>query len=335
MVWMLLIPLVVFANLIKVNEDTIQKLGIKTQSVKIEEARLEDSLPAVLKSDPSLSVEIYSLLEGVIKRLYVKEGDRVKKGQILAEIYSPRIAEINSQIRVLEVKLKKAQEVLKREELLYKEEVIPYAKYFSAKVEYETALAEYKAMLQNRSSLGEIREDNLIIRSPYSGVVLEQKAVLNSSVGLQSPLFKIQDYSRLWAYAYAEPSYKPKREGYVVWEEKQYSAKLEWISPKLDPQTGKLVLRFLVENKDYRLKEGLRVNIKAKGQGVQGFWLPAQAVQEVRGDSVVFVRVRDGFLPKKVKKLRQEGNRVLVEGLSQGDLVAIEGTIFLKSQVEK
>ena len=335
MVWMLLIPLVVFANLIKVNEDTIQKLGIKTQPVKIEEARLEDSLPAVLKSDPSLSAEIYSPLEGIIKRLYVKEGDRVKKGQILAEIYSPRIAEINAQIRVLEVKLKKAQEVLKREELLYKEEVIPYARYFSAKVEYETALAEYKAMLQNRSSLGEIKEDSLIIRSPYSGVVLEQKVVLNSSVGLQSPLFKIQDYSRLWAYAYAEPDYKPEREGYVVWEEKQYPAKLEWISPKLDPKTGKLVLRFLVENKDYRLKEGLRVNIKVKGQGMRGFWLPAQAVQEVKGDPVVFVRVRDGFLPKKVKKLRQEGNRVLVEGLSQGDLVVIEGTIFLKSQVEK
>lgn len=335
MVWLLLIPILVFAQVIKVDQEVAQKLGIRTQRVKIESRSPEIRIPAQLKADQSKGVEVYSPLEGVIKRLYVKEGDKVKKGQLVAEVYSPRVAELNAQVRMAQVRLQSAEEALKREELLYKEEVIPYSRYFSAKVEYDRALAEYRVLLQSRSSLGEIREEKLLIRSPGDGVVVEQKVVLGSSVGLQSPLFKVQDFSKLWAYAYAEPGFKVDEKGYLEYDGKLYPAKLEWVSPRLDPATGKQVLRFAVENKDGRLREGLKVQVVIKGKEQKGVWLPAEAVQKVKGQEVVFVKVRDGFEVKKVRILFVSEGKVLVDGLLDGEEVAISGVIFLKAQAER
>ncbi len=335
MVWMLLIPFLVFAQVIRVDQQTIQKLGIKTQRVKVESYSPQRSLPAQLMTDLKGAVEVYSPLEGIVRRLYTKEGDQVRKGQPLAEVYSPRVAELNAQIRMAQVRLQTAEENLKREELLYKEEVIPYARYFSAKVEYDKALAEYKALLQSRNSLGEIKGDHLVIRSPGSGVVVEQKAVLGSSVGLGSLLFKVQDYSRLWAYAYAEPGFRLEGNSFVEYEGRLYPARLEWVSPRLDPATGKQVLRFVVENKEGKLKEGLRVNLVVQSKPQRGVWLPKEAVQKVKGQDVVFVKVAEGFQPKKVKVLHVSDKALLVDGLSEDQEVAISGVIFLKAQAEK
>ncbi len=335
MVWMLLIPFLVFAQVIRVEEAIMQKLGIKTQKVKVEVQSPELRLPAQLRADMGKSVEIYSPLEGIVKRIYIKEGDEVKKGQPLAEVYSPKVAELNAQIRMAHVKLQTAEENLKREELLYREEVIPYARYFSAKVEYDKALAEYRALLQSRDSLGEIRGEHLVIRAPNSGVVVEQKAVLGSSVGLGSPLFKVQDYSRLWAYAYAEPGFKVEGDSFVEYEGKSYPARLEWVSPRLEPATGKQVLRFVVENKDRRLKEGLKVHVILRGKLQRGVWLPKEAVQKVKGQDVVFVKTGEGFLPRKIKVLSSSEKAFLVDGLSEGEEVAISGVVFLKTQAER
>jgi cobalt-zinc-cadmium efflux system membrane fusion protein len=325
----------VLAQVMRVDQATVQKLGIRTQKVRVESHSPETRAPAQLKADMGKSVEVYSPLEGVVKRLYVREGDRVRRGQLLAEVYSPRIAELSAQIRMAQVRLQTAEEALKREELLYKEEVIPYARYFSAKVEYDRALAEYRALLQSRDSLGETRGDNLLVRSPGAGVMVEQKAVLGSSVGLGSPLFKVQDFSRLWAYAYAEPGLRVEGRSYLEYEGKLYPAVLEWVSPRLDPATGKQVLRFVVENTDGKLKEGLKAQIILRGKEQKGVWLPASALQKVRGEHVVFVRVQDGFEVRKVRVILSSGEKVLVEGISDGEEVAVSGVIFLRAQAEK
>lgn len=335
MVWLLLIPLFVFAQVIRVDQQLAQRLDIKTQKVRVENVSPEIRMPAQLKVDMSRGVEVHSPLEGVIKRMYVKEGDIVKKGQPLAEVYSPRVAELNAQLRLAQVRLQTAEDALKREELLYKEEVIPYARYYAAKVEYDKALAEYRALLQSRNSLGEIKGEDLLIRSPGYGVVVEQKAMLGSSVGLGSLLFRIQDYSKLWAYAYAAPGLKPEGRGFFEYDGKLYPASLEWTSPRLDPATGMQVLRFLVDNSDGKLKEGLKAHVVIKGKEQKGVWLPAVAVQRVRGQEVVFVKVREGFELRKVKALFTSGDKVLLDGISEGEEVAVGGVIFLKAQAEK
>ncbi|MDQ7055320.1 MAG: biotin/lipoyl-binding protein [Persephonella sp.] len=72
-------------------EDVVKKLGIKWETVKEREVFIKKKYPAVVKDDLTLSEAIYSPVEGIIKKLLVKEGDPVKKGQRVALIYSPEI----------------------------------------------------------------------------------------------------------------------------------------------------------------------------------------------------------------------------------------------------
>lgn len=331
---LLFIPLLLQAQVIKVDTKTMETLGIRVQKVKLTEEAKEVSFPAVLDWDKSATHEVYSPLEGIVKKLYVKEGSFVKRGQLLAEVFSPRLAELNAQIRMAQVKLKTAEENLKREELLYKEEVIPYARYFSAKVEYEKAKSEYSALLKNLSSFGEVRGNNLLLRSPIEGIVLEQKVASGSSVDLQKPLFKLQDTSKLWAYAYTDPTFSVKdvKAVFIEFEGNRYSAKIDWVSPQLDPQTGKQVIRLSLRAP---LKAGLKTRAVFSFGKYRGVWLPVQALQKVKGREVVFVKDKEGFKVYPVKALIEKDGLVLVEGLKEGQEVAVSGTIFLKAQAER
>jgi len=193
---LLFLPFLVFSQSIKVDEKTQQKLDIKLYTVRQEEVKEKLTFPATVSEYAGLVAEVYSPVSGVIKKLYVKEGDRVKKGSPLALIYSPQVADLLTQIRNAEIRLKTAEETLKREEMLYKEEVIPYARYFSAKVEYEKARGEYRALLLSLRSFGEVVGDSVLIRSPINGYVVEQKVFLGSGVDVSKEMFKIHGHEK-------------------------------------------------------------------------------------------------------------------------------------------
>lgn len=51
---------------------------------------------------------------------------------------------------------------------------------------------------------------------------------------------------------------------------------------------------------------------------------------------MVFVKTKEGFEVRKVKKVKEVGDKVLVEGsIRKGERVAMRGLVFLKSQVER
>lgn len=337
---MLLIVLlfsIALAQHIKVSPEKAQALGIKTQRVEATQRNLSLVFPALVQADPSLAFEVYSPTEGMVRRLLVKEGERVRKGQAVALVYSPKVADLRAQIRIAEVKVKHAEEVLKREEMLYKEEVVPYARYFAAKVEHERALSEYKALLRTLNSLGEVSEDNLVIKSQKSGVVVEQMVVLGSAVDLQKPLMKVQDYSRVWVYIYPTDLsvFKGVKTISLLVKDREYPARVDWISPKVDQETGRYKVRLSVENRDGFLKENMKLSANLSLGRIKGLWLPQDAVQEIKGEKVVFLKVSDGFQLQKVKVVGSSDGYLLVEGLKEGQEVAVGGAIFLKSQVER
>lgn len=339
MVIFLLLPLLAFAQFIKVDDATLGKLDIRLYEVKPKEEKLELKLPARVEEYASLVAEVHSPITGVVKRLYVKEGDKVKKGSPLALVYSSQIADLQAQVRMAYARLRTAQETLKREELLYKEEVIPYARYYSAKVEYEKAKAEYEALLSSLRSYGEVVENALLVRSPISGVVVQQKVFVGSGVDPSKEMFKIHNHEKVWVYAYALPQdterVKKGTKGYVLWSGKRVEGFVDYISHEVDPNTKRVAIRLLVNNPKDLLRPGQMVDVVLEVGKVQGFWLPSQAVQRVKGQEVVFVRVQGGFQVRRVNKLKEENNMVLVEGLKAGERVAVSGLVFLKAQAER
>lgn len=335
----LLLPLLAIAQIITVDEKTIKQLGINLYEVKAVEETEEIKAPGKVSEYAGLVAEVHPPVSGVVKKLYVKEGDRVKKGSPLALVYSPQIADLRAQLRMAQVRLKTAQETLKREEMLYKEEVTPYARYYGAKIEYEKAKGEYEALLASLRSFGEVVGDGVLIRSPINGYVVEQKVFVGSGVDTSKLMFKVRGYELLWVYAYVQPSQidgiKKGMVGYIPWQGKKVLGKVDYISYEVDPDTKRVPVRLLVNNKEDLLRPGLMVDVVLALGKTKGTWLPAQAVQKVKGQDVVFVKVPKGFEVRKVRKLKEEDNKVLVEGLKEGEKIAVSGLVFLKAKVEQ
>lgn len=193
----LIIILVVLA-LNKGNE----RSGIKVTAEKAEMRTIIEIVSANGKIQPEKDIKISPYISGEVIELYVKEGDQVKKGDLLAridpEIYrtnydrmkamlnSQRAAEANAQARVaqVEAQFRNAELSFNRSKTLWEQQVVSDAEFDAAKSAYEVAKAEKEAAMQSvksaqygvesaKASLSEA-EENLMktsVRAPNDGTV--------------------------------------------------------------------------------------------------------------------------------------------------------------------
>ena len=316
----------------------IEELGIKLYTLKKEPSGKIIKMPAEVEENPLLNYSIFSPVEGIVRKLYVKEGDRVKKGSPLAEIYSPELANLIGDVQMAKVNMESARKVFERDRELYSQKVIPYTRFYNSMVEYERAKGEYEALLGKLNSYGEVKGYNLIIRSPGDGYVVSQEVALGDSVGLDSLLFKVHSHEVLWVYGWAdERSALELMEGTkaeVESSEGNLPCLIDYIGHEVDRKTRRVKVRCVVKNRKHLLKPGMFVNLIVRTGGRPAILVPKSAVQEIEGEKVVFVRTEDGFEPREIKVLKElDGYYVVLKGLKEGEKVAVSGTVFLKTKL--
>jgi HlyD family secretion protein len=180
---------------------------------KAEERIITETVSASGKVQPEIEVKLSSEVSGEVVELLVKEGDVVKKGQLLCKVrpdilksgYDRAVASLNSQkanLAATEQQLKQAQANFintearfKRNQELYQKKVISVAEFDAAKAEYDGAKANLEAVKQNvvgsrfgvQQSSAVVKEagDNLArttIYAPVDGVVSKLSVELGERV---------------------------------------------------------------------------------------------------------------------------------------------------------
>jgi HlyD family secretion protein len=147
-----------------------ERTGIKVTAEKVEKRNIIEIVSANGKIQPEKDIKISPYISGEVIELYVKEGEQVKKGDLLAkidpEIYranfdrmeamlnSQKAGEANSQARVAqaEAQFRNAELSFNRSKTLWEQKVVSDAEFDAAKSTYEVAKAEKDAALQNLKS---------------------------------------------------------------------------------------------------------------------------------------------------------------------------------------
>ncbi|MBW6459897.1 MAG: efflux RND transporter periplasmic adaptor subunit [Bacteroidales bacterium] len=192
---------VIILIILAVNKGS-DRSGTKVTAEKAEKRTIIEIVSANGKIQPEKDIKISPYISGEVIELFVKEGDQVKKGDVLAridpEIYranydrmramlnSQKAAEANAQARVaqVEAQFRNAELSFNRSKTLWEQNVISDAEFDAAKSSYEVANAEQDAAAQSlksaqysiesaRASLSEA-EENLVkttVRSPSDGTV--------------------------------------------------------------------------------------------------------------------------------------------------------------------
>lgn len=176
--------------------------GTKVTTEEVKRRTLVETVSANGKIQPKLDIKISPYISGEVVELYVKEGDPVKEGDLLAKIdpktyisgYERAAAALqvqkaslaNSKARLAQSKAQfsKAEEDFKRNKKLYDQNVISQSDFDAAKSAYEVAKEEVKAAEENvkaarysvnssEASLKEAKENltRTSIYSPADGTV--------------------------------------------------------------------------------------------------------------------------------------------------------------------
>lgn len=185
------------------------------------------------------------------------------------------------------------------------------------------------------------------MHAPIDATVTEKHVTLGEKVTSDTSLFTLVDLSDVWVLA----DVYEKDLGHVhsgmqsivestAYPGQTFSGKVAMLSPMIDPKTRTSRLRIVVDNTQRLLSVGMFVKVQVTtGHEEAVVAVPAAALQDIRGKTVVFVRETDTkFRPQPVTTGPRDAKLELVEitaGLKEGDTVITTGSFFLKSELQK
>lgn len=285
------------------------------------------------------TVKISPKKAGIIKKFFVKEGDVVKKGQILVQLddTDAKLQLERAEARVWEAKasLETSKNTLQRYQKLLESKVISQQTYDDLQLrvkldEARLALAEAELNLAKQNLL-----DHQILSS-IDGVVNLKIASLGEHVNVapKDEILMIVQMDPLELEFFVPEQWAGKiRMGSKIqftvkaFSEEKFFASIHFISPTADPSTRNVKMKALAPNPHYRLKPGFfaEVTIPALTKP-NAVVLPESTLLSQEGKYFVFV-VQEGVAYRREVEtgIRLEGKVEIVKGIQKGEKVITVG----------
>ena len=331
--------------------------GFSTMTVGRSDIVLEQSYPASVEGRQS--IKIIPRIEGYLSEIRIKEGQRVKKGQILFVIDQ---ATYLADVKAAEANLAVAKAGVENARLSYDSRQNLHSKGIVSDFDLQTA-ATNLAMAEAQEAQAEAQlttaRTNLSfteLRSPSDGVAgaLPYRTGDYVGPGIQDGLTTIADCDEMYVYfSLSERDVMSRMEQYGSLDKTVeafppvslqlitggfYSVKghVESISGVVESNTGALAARAVFDNTDGRLLSGSTARIVIPEELKQVIVIPQTATYEIQ-DKVFVYKVMDGKAHSQlinVMPVSDGINYVVTGGLTEGDVIIAKGAGYVKEGQE-
>jgi Cu(I)/Ag(I) efflux system membrane fusion protein len=310
------------AGTVSIDPAVVQNLGVRTAEVVRSRLRRRVDTVGYVAFDERKISHIHLRTDGWIEKLYVKsDGARVRRGQLLFELYSPEL--VNAQEEYIQA-LRGKNEYLQQ-----------------ASRERLQALGVSTAQID---SLGKTRRasQRVAIYASQDGIVDSLNVREGMYVKPATEVMALADLSSVWLLVdvferqsdWITPGLPAQvRLGYLpgrVWE-----GEVEFVYPTIDPKTRTLRARLRFDNPDEALKPNMfaTVSIHA-GPQQQVLAIPREALIKTGDDQRVIVALGEGrFQPRAVTVGMESGGLVeILTGLREGERVVTSGQFLIDSE---
>jgi multidrug efflux system membrane fusion protein len=313
------------------------------------------TLKALGTVTPVNTVVVRSRLDGELVRVHFDEGQRVKAGQVLAEIdprpYQVALAQAEGQRAENQARLSNAYADLEKFRSLFERQLIPkqqltaqesLVKQIEGSVQSNDAqvsnarlqlsYTRVVAPISGRLGLRQVDVGNLVRSGDANGIVvitqmqpisvlftvpeIELPAVLDALRSNNTPTVEAWDRAETTLLA---------------------TGTLETVDNQIDTTTGTIKLRALFKNADEKLFPNQFVNVNLKLATLrEATVVPSAAIQRASFGTFVYVIKPDGKATiRKVTLGVSEGDRVAVtEGVKPGERIVLEGVDALQEGVQ-
>ncbi|ELX08356.1 cobalt-zinc-cadmium resistance protein CzcB [Janthinobacterium sp. HH01] len=334
-------------GVILMNAKQIQTAGIIT--AKAEPAIMGNviQLPGEVRFNEDLTAHIVPRTPGVADSVSADLGQNVKKGQDLAVISSPALADLRSASLAAQKRLSLAQVTFQREKKLWEDKISAEQDYLQAQSALREAEIESQTARSKLSALGageaEGALNRYVLRAPFNGVIVEKHIAQGEAVKEDANVFLLSDLASVWVEVVVTPKdLELVRVGETVKitsaaNDTSATGKVSYVGNLLGEQTRTAKARVVISNPNMAWRPGLFVNAAmTRGEKNVPVTVVADAVQTIDGKTVVFVKVEKGFKVQPVKTGSNDGKRVeIVEGLSVGTQYAAAGSFVVKAEQGK
>ena len=294
---------------------------------------------------------------GRLQSVTVKLGDRVSRGQRIAQIEDFDIQEQVKQaiaaadvsaatIRQREADLKRSETNLARSKSLFDRQLLPRQTLDDNEATYQASLAQLDlARAQNAQSKARLDElkitlSNTVITSPVTGFVSKRTVDPGAFVSQNAPVVEVVDISTVRLVAnIVEKDLKQLKIGDAAHVEvdafpgEEFIGRIARVSPILDPATRTAPIEIEIPNPTARLKPGMyaRVNITVDTKK-EALVVPITALVDLGGRRGVFQPLPDNTAAFRVVQVGVETGDAaeVLTGLQEGDRVITTGAAALR-----
>lgn len=311
--------------------DVIQKLGVRT--AKVEKGKLWKFIKTVgyvgynERRTSVVSTRTYGWIENLGVRTV---GRKVKKGQLLLELYSPDFLETQKEFIAAQKKDKSG--TLKKYGA--RQESVPSRDYLR--------YLHISDSLANEIARTGKPKHRIPIYSPQHGTIIRHEVKKHQFVEAEYPMFVISDLTSVWVevdvYEHQLDWIKlglPTEIEVPALPGQRFKGQLTYIYPELDPNTRTLKVRLLVNNPDQKLKPNMFAQVHIYGGPKENVLKIPREALIVTGEreSVIRVLGKGKFKPVNVTTgMRSKGEVEITKGLKKGDRVVVSGQFLIDSE---
>lgn len=324
---------------IEISPEKRQLIGVRTADVAQKNLIRTIRTVGRIEYDERRLATVNTKFEGWIEKLYVDyTGRYVKKGEVLAEIYSPELLATQQEFLSLLSWTKARKEAGSWGENLARD----------AEVILEAAKERLRLWDMTEEQIQELERTQKPIRtikvlSPTSGYVVQKMAVLGMRVMPGEKLFDLADLSAVWiladVYEYELPLVRvgmPAKVTLSYLPGVELSSRIDYIYPTLSPETRTARVRLVLPNPKGSLKPQMFTNVEITVDLGPRLMVPSEAVIDTGTRQIVYVDRGEGlFEPREVKVgIRTQEMAEVTQGLRAGERVAASAAFLIDSEAQ-
>lgn len=344
---------------VPLGQEAAARAGITTTAVSAGTSSGGIRAPGVVEPNAYKQVVVTPVVGGRVTRVTAELGQQVRRGQTLAQIFSPELADAQTRYISARAQLEAHEQELARTEKLVEigaasrqELERIHAEHIARRADVESAASRLQLLGLSAGAIealgpGKHQGATTNVPAPMAGVVTERLANVGLNVDQATKLFTVVDLSSVWVVANLyEKDFARVRVGSPAtittnsYPDLVLNGRVSYIDPQVSAETRTARVRIEVPNARHDLRLGMYAEaLLGDERGATTPMVPRSAVQNVGDRTVVYLvnpKEPGTFVEREVRLGMTTGNQVSVlAGVRTGDVVVGEGSFSVRAELER
>jgi cobalt-zinc-cadmium efflux system membrane fusion protein len=333
-------------DLILIPEGSALRARIAVAAAVAEPVSAQLQNPGVIESDPAVTAAVLAPLSGRVEELPVELGQRVTRGQVVAVLDSPDLAQAYDDNAKAVDSLALTTKNLERQEQQAKIGVISDRDLDQARSDHAQAQAEATRTQSRMLALGagagagdSSHPGRLVVRAPVNGSVTSLNVARGNMLNDPTqPVMTIADLSTVWVTALvAEKDLAGVKAGQQAqvtlsaYPERVLQGRVTSVSDVIEPDSRRDKVRIALPNADYALRPNMFATVTLSGPSNSQIVVPTSALLMNNDRTSVFVATAPWTFKRRVVDMRlgEGSTAVILSGVAAGEQVVVKGGILL------